>query len=88
MTTPRFEHFLARLYVEEDLRRRFLTDARGTAAAAGLSPTEIEALAHVDLTGLELASRSYALKRQANPRAVRGRSPIVGALLRFLRLRR
>ena len=63
MTTPRFEAFLAALYVDPDVRRRFVADARGTAAAAGLEPNEIDALAQVDLTGLELAARSYAAKR-------------------------
>ena len=67
MTTPRFEAFLATLYVDADLRRRFVADARATAAAAGLDAGQIEALAQIDLVGLELAARSYAAKRESMP---------------------
>jgi len=88
MTTPRFEHFLAQLYVDEEARRRFVSDPRAAAAAAGLDAGEINALEKVDLTGLELAARSYAFKRAGNPRLERNRFPMVAALLRFLRLRR
>lgn len=70
--TPRFEHFIASLYVDDALRRRFVADARATAAAAGLDAGEIEALADIDLTGLELASRSYAAKREGKPARDRG----------------
>lgn len=66
MTTPAFERFLASLYVDDELRRRFVADPRACAAAAGLTPDEIEALAHVDMTGLELAARSYAAKRNGH----------------------
>jgi hypothetical protein len=65
MTTPRFERFLASLYAEDGLRQRFVADARATAAAEGLALHEIEALANIDLTGLELAARSYAAKRKS-----------------------
>ena len=68
MTTPAFEHFLARLYVEADVRRRFLADARGTAVAAGLDAEDVEALVRIDRTGLELAARSYAHKRERSVR--------------------
>jgi hypothetical protein len=64
MTTARFERFLASLYVDDDLRRRFAADPRACAHAAGLFPEEIEALMHIDTTGLELAARSYAAKRK------------------------
>jgi hypothetical protein len=63
MTTPRFERFLAGLYVDDDLRRRFVADPRAIAAAEGLGVQEIEALANIDMTGLELAARSYTAKR-------------------------
>lgn len=63
MTTPRFEAFLAALYVDDELRRRFIADRRACAEAAGLAPDEIEALADIDTVGLELAARSYAAKR-------------------------
>ena len=65
MTTPRFERFLASLYTDEDLRERFLADPHACAHAAGLAPQEIEALANIDTTGLELAARSYAGKRRS-----------------------
>ena len=84
MTTPRFEQFLATLYVDESVRRRFVSDPRGTAMAAGLAPMEIEALASIDHTGLELASRSYAHKRSVNPRSDRGWAAKLRALARKL----
>jgi hypothetical protein len=84
MTTPRFEQFLARLYVDEDVRRRFASDPRGTATGAGLTSAEIEALAAIDWTGLELASRSYAHKRRANVRGACGWSALVRSPLRTL----
>jgi hypothetical protein len=81
--TPRFEHFIASLYVDEALRRRFVADARATAADAGLTTSEIEALANIDLTGLELASRSFAAKRESKP--ARSRSRLAALASRFLR---
>lgn len=88
MTTPRFEHFLAQLYVDEDARRRFVSDPRAAASTAGLDAGEIAALERVDLTGLELAARSYAYKRAGNPRVARNRFPLVAGLLRFFRVLR
>ena len=83
MTTPRFEAFLAALYVDPELRRRFVADARATAAAAGLEPNEIDALAQIDLTGLELAARSYAAKRGSKGSLTRERFSV--RLLRIFR---
>ena len=80
--TPRFEHFVATLYVDEALRRRFVADARATAAAAGLTADDIEALADIDLTGLELAARSFAAKREMKPRR---RSRLAALASRLLR---
>ena len=68
MTSPRFEAFLARLYVDAKLRAEFLARPRETAQGEGLSETESEALAAIDRVGLELASRSYAAKRAKLPR--------------------
>ena len=68
MSTPRFEAFLAALYVDAALRGRFLADARATAAGAGLTASEIEAVMRIDATGLELAAWSYAGKRGAQTR--------------------
>jgi hypothetical protein len=73
MTTPRFERFLASLYVDDDLRQRFVMDPRACAHGAGLTPEEIDALANIDRTGLELAARSYAGKRKSVGSRKRGR---------------
>lgn len=64
MTSPKFEAFLARVYVDEEIRTRFLADPAGTAAAAGLTPDESKALASIDRVGLELAAASFARKRR------------------------
>jgi hypothetical protein len=70
--SPRFEAFVARLYVDAIVRRRFLADARGEAARAGLSPNEIQAVERIDRTGLQLAADSFEHKlrergRRAHP---------------------
>ena len=59
-----FEAFLARLYTDAGLRRRFLADPRGVAEAAGLSGVEAHALVDIDRVGLELAAASFARKRR------------------------
>jgi hypothetical protein len=66
--SPQFEAFVARLYVDETLRRRFLADAKGEASRAGLSPTEIQAVERIDRTGLELAADSFEHKRRQRAR--------------------
>jgi hypothetical protein len=63
--SARLEAYLARLYVDPDVRRAFLADARTAATQAGLAPTEIAALERIDRTGLELAARSFARTRAA-----------------------
>ena len=63
-----FEAFLARIYADEAARRRFLADPREEAARAGLAQAEQDALAGFDRVGLELAARSFALKRAARRR--------------------
>jgi len=68
MTGPAFEAFLARLYVEADLREAFLRDPEGEAGAAGLTKEECASLAGMDPVGLELAAESYGRKRAANRR--------------------
>ncbi len=65
---PAFEAFLARLYVDAALRDRFLAEPRKTAAEAGLTATECEALARIDRVGLELAARSFERKRAGQAR--------------------
>jgi|GEM_PF-3597419 len=49
------EHFLARLYTEDDLDR----------IVANASPEEKEILAKIDPESLKLARRSFAKKRNA-----------------------
>ncbi len=58
-----FEAFLARIYVDDVARRRFLAAPREEAARAGLDAAEQEALTSVDRVGLELAARSFSRKR-------------------------
>lgn len=69
--SPAFEAFLARLYVDAALRGRFLADPGGTAAAAGLTGPECEALGGIDRVGLALAARSFERKREARARGGR-----------------
>ena len=66
--SPRFEHFLARLYVDAEARTQFLADPRGEATAAGLADDEIAAAVCIDRVGLELAAASFAHKRRQGRR--------------------
>jgi hypothetical protein len=63
MSTVRFERFLARLYTDADLLRRFLADPMTTAARFGLDDTERSWLRDVDRAGLVFASESFGRKR-------------------------
>ncbi len=62
MSSPAFEAFLARIYVDADFRARFLADPRGESARAGLSPGDSAALDRIDRVGLAMAARSFARK--------------------------
>jgi len=64
MSAPRLEAFLAKIYVDEGARERFLANPRGEAAKEGLSEREIEALEKIDRAGLILTVRSLQKKRQ------------------------
>jgi hypothetical protein len=64
MSAARLEAFLAKIYVDEDGRQRFLADPRGEAAKAGLSEREIEALEKIDRAGLILTAQSLQKKRR------------------------
>ncbi len=64
MSAARLEAFLAKIYVDEDSRGRFLTDPRGEAAKAGLNEQEIEALEKIDRAGLILTAQSLQKKRR------------------------
>jgi len=62
------ETYLARLYLDADARRAFVSDPRGAAARAGLDERDVAALEQVDRVGLELAARSLRAKRATRPR--------------------
>jgi len=64
MSAARLEAFLAKIYVDEDSRERFLADPRGEAAKAGLSEREIGALERIDRAGLILTAQSLQKKRR------------------------
>ena len=64
MSSARLEAFLAKIYVDEDTRERFLADPRGEAAKAGLSEREIEAVENIDRAGLILTAQSLQKKRR------------------------
>jgi hypothetical protein len=62
--SARLESFLARLHVDAEVRARFFQDPRKEAGAAGLTPSEIEAMVRVDRVGLEMAATSLAKKKR------------------------
>lgn len=63
MTGSRLEAFLARIYVDQTAREKFLADPRGEATRAGLAAQEIEDLVNIDREGLELFAHSLEHKR-------------------------
>lgn len=63
MSTSRFEAFLARIYVDESARDKFLADPSGEAIKAGLTAQEVEAVAKIDRVGLDLLTKSLERKR-------------------------
>jgi hypothetical protein len=64
MSASCFEAFLAKLYVDESVRAKFLADPRGEAVKAGLTEQEVEAVARIDRVGLDLLSKSLEHKRR------------------------
>ena len=64
MNDSRLESFLAKIYVDEDARARFLADPRGEAAKAGLTPQQVEDVVKIDRDGLELLAESLKRKKQ------------------------
>ena len=64
MNDPKMERFLASLYVDAQLRARFLNAPREEARRAGLNAEQCEALVAIDRVGLEMAARSFERKRQ------------------------
>ena len=70
MTTPQFEAFLAKIYVDAEARRAFVADPMREALSAGLTAAEASELAQMDFTGLELAADSFAHKRAGKRRSI------------------
>ena len=64
MSDSRFESFLAKIYVEEDARARFLADPRGEALKAGLTEQQVENVVKIDRDGLEMFAASLKRKNQ------------------------
>ena len=64
MSAASLEAFLAKLYVDERARAKFLADPRGEAMKAGLTSHEAEAVARIDLVGLDLFTESLGRKRR------------------------
>jgi putative modified peptide len=58
------EDLLARLFTDAEFRARFRQDAQGVCRELGIDQTAMAGLAQIDWTGLELAARSYAHKRE------------------------
>lgn len=63
MSESLLEVFLAKIYVDQTAREKFLSDPRGEAIRAGLSTSEIEQLVNIDRDGLELFAHSLEHKR-------------------------
>jgi len=63
MSQSRLEVFLARIYVDQTAREKFLADPRAEATRAGLAPHEIEDVVNIDRDGLELFAYSLEHKR-------------------------
>ena len=64
MSASRFEAFLAKLYVDESARAKFLADPRGESVKAGLTAQEIEAAERIDRVGLDLLAQSLKQKHR------------------------
>jgi hypothetical protein len=66
--SAKLEAFLAKLYVDAEIRDRFLADPRGEAAMHGFDEQEAEALASIDRIGLKMAALSLSRKARAKSR--------------------
>ena len=64
MSASCLEAFLAKLYVDEGVRARFLAEPRVEAMKAGLTAQEVEAVVRIDRIGLDLLSKSLEHKRR------------------------
>lgn len=66
MNDSRLEAFLARIYVDEKARAKFLADPRGEATKAGLTAQQVEDVVKIDRDGLELFAHSLERKKQGH----------------------
>jgi hypothetical protein len=85
MSSAALEAYLALLYTDTALRKRFLADPRSEAQRAGLSASEVAALANIDTVGLRMAAQSYARKREQHRKP---RQTLWNTLARLLAMRR
>ena len=65
MSDSQLETFLARIYVDQTARAKFLADPRGEATNAGLTAQQVEDVIKIDREGLELFAQSLQRKKQA-----------------------
>ncbi len=65
MSESRFETFLAKIYVDENARVKFLADPRGEAMKAGLTEQQVEDVVKIDRDGLEMFAASLKRKKQS-----------------------
>ena len=70
------EVFLAQLYVDADLRRRFFRDPEAAARHAGLSEWECREVAKIPALDLERAADSFERKREVKQRHRRMGNPL------------
>lgn len=82
MSAQKLEVFLAKLYVDDQARSRFLADPRREALSAGLTEDDCASLETIDFVGLELAAYSFARKRASCP----PRNPVSNFIRWFGRL--
>ena len=66
MSDSRLEAFLAKIYVDEKARAKFLADPRGEATKAGLTAQQVEDVVKIDRDGLELFAHSLERKKQGH----------------------
>ena len=63
MSDSQLETFLARIYVDQTARAKFLADPRGEATKAGLTAQQVEDVIKIDREGLELFAQSLQRKK-------------------------
>jgi hypothetical protein len=67
MSADKLEVFLAKLYVDDQARSRFLADPRQEVLSAGLTEDDCAAIEKIDFVGLEFTADSFARKRASCP---------------------